>query len=225
MKTEIEGNRKEKKRKTSNEIYRNLLKRFFDILFSFSLLVILCPIIIIVSILVKLKLGSPVLFKQSRPGINEEIFTMYKLRTMTDEKDEYGDLLPDSKRITKFGKILRSTSLDELPGLINIIKGDMSIVGPRPLLIKYLPFYYEEERARSFVRPGITGLAQINGRNQLEWAERFKLDVKYVNNVSMILDIKIILKSILVVLQRKDILVGTEHVLQDLDVERRENHG
>jgi undecaprenyl phosphate N,N'-diacetylbacillosamine 1-phosphate transferase len=147
---------------------------------------------------------------------------MYKFRTMTDERDESGELLPDSVRLTRFGKFLRSTSLDELPELFNILKGDMSVVGPRPLLIRYLPYYREEERLRSKVRPGITGLAQINGRNALTWDDRFKTDVDYVNNLSLTLDIKILINTILVVFKRKDILVGSEHIMKDLDVERKE---
>jgi lipopolysaccharide/colanic/teichoic acid biosynthesis glycosyltransferase len=140
---------------------------------------------------------------------------------MTDERDENGELLPDEIRLTRFGKFLRSTSLDELPELFNILKGDMSIVGPRPLLIRYLPYYRDDEKQRSVVRPGITGLAQISGRNALTWDDRFKKDVEYVNSLSFMLDLKIVIKTVLVVLKRKDILVGSEHVLQDLDVERK----
>ncbi|MFC4802563.1 sugar transferase [Neobacillus sp. GCM10023253] len=203
-------------------IYRRFLKRPMDFILSLIAIVVLSPIFLIVAILVRVKLGSPVLFKQKRPGLNEKIFMMYKFRTMTDERDENGKLLPDSVRLTEFGKFLRSTSLDELPELFNILKGDMSVVGPRPLLIRYLPYYREEERLRSKVRPGITGLAQINGRNALTWDDRFKTDVDYVNNLSLTLDIKILINTILVVFQRKDILVGTEHILKDLDVERKE---
>ena len=203
-------------------LYRRYFKRTMDFILSLMAIIVLSPVLIIVAILVRFKLGSPVLFKQKRPGLNEKIFMLYKFRTMTDERDKFGELLPDSVRLTKFGRFLRSTSLDELPELFNIIKGDMSIVGPRPLLIRYLPYYYEYERLRSVVRPGITGLAQVNGRNALTWDERFATDVKYVKNVTIFNDIKIIVKTILVVFQKKDILVGDEHVLLDLDVERRE---
>lgn len=202
-------------------MYRKYIKRLLDIILSFLALLILLPVISVVALLVRVKLGSPVIFKQKRPGKNEKIFTLYKFRSMTDKKDEKGNLLPDDERITRFGKLLRSTSLDELPELFNILKGDMSIVGPRPLLIRYLPFYREEERLRSSVRPGITGLAQINGRNALSWDERFAQDLIYVKRLSFLYDIKILLKTVSVVFLRKDILVGTEHVLQDLDVERK----
>lgn len=201
-------------------IYRRFLKRPMDFILSLMAIIVLSPVLIIVAIFVRLKLGSPVLFKQKRPGLNEKIFIMYKFRTMTDEKGENGELLPDSVRLTKFGRILRSTSLDELPELFNILKGDMSIVGPRPLLIRYLPYYLEHERLRSDVRPGITGLAQVNGRNALTWDERFSTDVEYVEKLTFANDVKIIARTVLVVFQKKDILVGDEHVLLDLDVER-----
>lgn len=203
-------------------LYRRYFKRLMDFVLSLMAIIVLSPILIMVAILVRTKLGSPVIFKQKRPGLNEKIFTMYKFRTMTDERDKFGELLPDSVRLTKFGRFLRSTSLDELPELFNILKGEMSIVGPRPLLVRYLPYYYEYERLRSVVRPGITGLAQVNGRNALTWDERFATDVEYVKNVTIFNDIKIIVKTVLVVFQKKDILVGDEHVLLDLDIERRE---
>lgn len=203
-------------------LYKRFIKRLTDFILSLIAIIVLSPVLLIVAALVRFKLGSPILFKQERPGLNEEIFMMYKFRTMTDEKDENGNLFPDSERLTKFGKFLRSTSLDELPELFNILKGDMSIIGPRPLLVRYLPYYREEERLRSKVRPGITGLAQVSGRNALTWGERFKKDVDYVNNVSFILDVKILINTILVVFQRKDILVGSEHIMKDLDVERKE---
>lgn len=203
-------------------MYRKFFKRIFDFVISFFAIIILSPLLLLIAILVRIKLGSPVIFKQKRPGLNEEIFTLIKFRTMTNEKEQGGDLLPDDIRLTKFGKWLRSTSLDELPELFNILKGDMSIVGPRPLLKKYLPYYYEYERARSIVRPGITGLAQVNGRNFLTWDERFAIDVEYVNNIKLLKDIEIIIRTLLVVFQKKDILVGNEHVLLDLDVERKE---
>lgn len=151
---------------------------------------------LIIAFLVRIKLGSPVIFKQDRPGLNEKIFTLYKFRTMTDERDENGELLPDEKRMTKYGKFLRSTSLDELPELFNIFKGDMSLVGPRPLLVQYLPLYDEYQRRRHEVRPGLSGLAQISGRNTLSWEEKFRLDVEYVDNISFIGDFKIILSTL-----------------------------
>jgi lipopolysaccharide/colanic/teichoic acid biosynthesis glycosyltransferase len=211
---------KVKEVKSNKGIYRRFLKRPMDFILSLMAIIVLSPVLIIVGVLVRFKLGSPVLFKQKRPGLNEKIFTMYKFRTMTDEKDENGEPLPDSVRLTKFGRMLRSTSLDELPELFNILKGDMSIVGPRPLLIRYLPYYFDHERQRSNVRPGITGLAQVNGRNALTWNERFAIDVEYVKQLTFLNDFKIIVRTVLVVFQKKDILVGDEHVLLDLDVER-----
>lgn len=186
-------------------IYRRFLKRPMDFILSLMAIIVLSPVLIIVAILVRLKLGSPVLFKQKRPGLDEKIFTMYKFRTMTDEKDEGGELLPDSVRLTKFGRMLRSTSLDELPELFNILKGDMSIVGPRPLIVEYLPYYTEEEKHRHDERPGLTGLAQINGRSFISWEEIFKYDLDYILNVSFISDILIILRTIEKVLKRKNI--------------------
>ena len=176
-------------------------------------------VILIVAILVRIKLGNPIIFKQQRPGKDEKIFTLYKFRTMTDKKDENGNLLPDSERLTNFGKLLRSTSLDELPELINILKGDMAIVGPRPLLVKYLPYYTEEEKHRHDVRPGLTGLAQICGRNNLDWNERFEMDLKYVNSISFKEDLIIIFKTISSVLKHNDIEVPIES--HDLDARRK----
>ena len=186
-------------------MYRKFIKRFLDFVLSLIALIILSPIMLIIFILVRIKVGSPAIFKQKRPGKNEKIFTLYKFKTMSDEKDEKGNLLPDEKRLSKFGKILRSTSLDELPELINILKGDMSIVGPRPLLIQYLPLYNDEQKRRHEVRPGLTGLAQVNGRNNLDWDERFKEDVYYVEHISLWEDIKIIFKTIGKVLKREGI--------------------
>jgi len=206
---------------SKNRIYLRIFKRPFDLLLSLIAFIVLSPLFLIVALLVRTKLGSPIFFKQERPGLNEEIFVMYKFRTMSDKKDESGNLLPDEDRLTNFGKFLRSTSLDEVPSLLNIFFGEMSFVGPRPLLVRYLPYYYEEERGRSRVRPGITGLAQINGRNALTWNERFQIDNDYIDSISFILDIKIIVNTFLVVLKRRDILVGSEHILEDLDVERR----
>jgi lipopolysaccharide/colanic/teichoic acid biosynthesis glycosyltransferase len=190
-------------------LYEKYFKINFDFIFSLIAFMLLLPLLLVVAVLVRLKLGSPVIFNQKRPGLNEKIFTLYKFRTMTDKKDEKGILLPDSERITKFGKFLRSTSIDELPGLINIIKGDMSIVGPRPLLVEYLELYNKEQRKRHEVRPGLSGYAQVNGRNSLSWEDKFKLDVIYVNNVRFRHDIKIILKTILKVMKREGISSST----------------
>ncbi|HFU4116536.1 TPA: sugar transferase [Streptococcus suis] len=186
-------------------LYEKYSKRLIDFTLSLIAIILLSPVIILVSVLVYFKLGSPVLFKQERPGKNEKIFKMYKFRTMTDEKDEKGELLPDSVRLTAFGKWLRSTSLDELPELFNILKGDMSIVGPRPLLSKYLPLYSEEQARRHEVRPGLTGYAQANGRNSLNWEEKFIMDVEYVDNITFKGDVKIIFQTILAVSKRSGI--------------------
>ncbi len=194
-------------------VYRRYIKRSMDIILSLVSIILLSPVFLVVSILVRWKLGSPVLFKQKRPGLNEEIFTMYKFRTMTDEKDENGDLLPDSMRLTRFGKFMRSASLDELPELFNILKGDMSFVGPRPLSVKYLPYYNKFEKKRHLVRPGLTGLAQVNGRNRTTWEQRFVYDVEYINCVTFYMDVKIIVKTIFSVLKREDVVVrGTGDV-------------
>ena len=174
-----------------NKNIQYFIKRTFDIIASLGGLIVFSPIIIVVAILVRVNLGSPILFTQDRVGKNNKIFKMMKFRTMKDGVDKYGNLLPDSERLTNFGKILRSTSLDELPELINILKGDMSLIGPRPLLVEYLPLYSEEQKRRHDVLPGLTGWAQINGRNSISWGEKFKLDVYYVNNCSIWLDIKI----------------------------------
>ncbi|HFR4093048.1 TPA: sugar transferase [Streptococcus suis] len=186
-------------------LYEKYFKRLIDFTLSLIALVLLSPVIFLVCILVYFKLGSPVLFKQERPGKDEKIFKMYKFRTMTDEKDERGQLLPDNVRLTSFGKWLRSTSLDELPELFNILKGDMSIVGPRPLLAKYLPLYSEEQARRHEVRPGLTGYAQANGRNSLSWHEKFIMDVEYVDNITFKGDVKIIFQTILAVSKRSGI--------------------
>ena len=186
-------------------MYRKYIKRLLDFILSLLALIILSPVLLITALLVRIKLGSPVIFKQKRPGLNEKIFTLYKFRTMTDKKDDEGNLLPDSERLTKFGKILRSTSLDELPELINILKGDMSIVGPRPLLVEYLELYNEEQKHRHDVRPGLTGLAQVNGRNSISWEDKFKEDIKYIEKISLIGDIKIILKTVIKVFKREGI--------------------
>lgn len=186
-------------------IYRIFIKRLMDIILSLIAIIALSSVFLIVAILVRVKLGSPVLFKQKRPGLNEKVFIMYKFRTMTDERDEKGNLLPDSIRLTRFGKFLRSTSLDELPELINILKGDMSIIGPRPLLVQYLPLYNEHQKRRHDVRPGLSGLAQVSGRNAISWKEKFDLDIEYVENVSFLGDWKIIFQTIKKVFLREGI--------------------
>lgn len=186
-------------------IYRRFIKRSMDFILSLIAIIMLSPVFLIVAFLVKTKLGSPVLFKQERPGLNGTIFKMYKFRTMTDEKNENGELLPDSVRLTNFGKFLRSTSLDELPGLFNIFKGDMSIIGPRPLLVQYLPLYNEHQKRRHEVRPGLSGLAQVNGRNAISWEEKFNYDVEYVDSASFTTDWKIILLTIKKVFIREGI--------------------
>lgn len=172
--------------------YEKYFKRPFDLLCGFAALTVFCWLYIILAIMIRIKLGSPILFTQERPGKDEKIFKLYKFRTMTDEKDENGKLLPDEMRLTRFGKMLRATSLDEIPEVFNIIKGDMSVVGPRPLLVKYLPLYSEEQRHRHDVRPGLSGHAQVNGRNSVSWEEKFRLDVEYVYNITFLGDLKII---------------------------------
>jgi len=189
----------------SNSIYKRFFKRPLDFLLSLMALIILSPILLITAILVRIKLGSPIIFKQQRPGLNEKIFTIYKFRTMTDAKDENGNLLPDSERLTSFGRFLRSTSIDELPELVNILKGDMSIVGPRPLLVEYLPLYNEKQKLRHCVRPGLTGLAQVNGRNAITWEDKFDYDVKYIKNITLSSDLKIIIETFVKVIERDGI--------------------
>ncbi len=190
------------------------MKSIVDFIVSIILILVLLPVFIVVSLLVFLKLGAPVIFSQKRPGKNGKTFKMYKFRSMTNEKDENGQLLPKEKRLTSFGKKLRSTSLDELPELFNVLKGDMSIVGPRPLRIEYLPYYSPEQARRHEVKSGITGWAQINGRNVLSWEERFQLDVWYVDNVSFILDLKIIFKTIWKVIKREGVNSNDEKLMQ-----------
>lgn len=207
-----------------NNFYKKYIKRVFDIVFSLFALILLSPVLLILAVLIKLNLGSPILFKQQRPGLHGKVFTIYKFRTMTDGNDESGELLPDSKRLTKFGKFLRASSLDELPELINILKGDMSFVGPRPLSVKYLPYYNEYEKQRHYVRPGLTGLAQVNGRNKATWEERFEYDIEYVNQLSILLDIKIILKTIKVALKRQDVVVRGTGQVEDFHIYRQKQN-
>lgn len=195
-------------------IYRNLIKRILDFLIAFLGLLLLCPLFLVLVILVKKKLGSPVLFRQKRPGKNEKIFTLYKFRTMTDERDAEGNLLPDEVRLTSFGRLLRSTSLDELPELINILKGEMSLIGPRPLLIKYLPLYNAEQKHRHDVRPGLTGWAQINGRNAITWEKKFEYDVEYVKRLSFAFDCKIFARTIRAVVKREGISSATDATME-----------
>ena len=201
--------------------YERYIKRPLDLFFSCLAIVILSPVLLITAILVRLKLGSPVFFTQDRPGKDEKIFKLYKFRTMTDKKDENGELLPDRIRLTSFGKKLRATSLDELPELFNIVKGDMSIIGPRPLLVQYLPYYTETEKHRHDVRPGLSGLAQVNGRNTVKWDKRLAYDVEYVNKITFRGDFKIVLQTIAKVFKKEDVAVDTDEVETYLDKERR----
>ena len=190
-------------------MYRKFGKRFLDLVLSSIAIILLSPLLAAVAVLVRFKLGSPVLFHQERPGLDEKIFTLCKFRTMTDERDEQGNLLPDSARLTPFGKLLRTTSLDELPELFNIWKGDMSIIGPRPLLVSYLPWYTQEERLRHTVRPGLTGLAQVSGRNFLDWDSRLAKDVEYVKNLSFAMDLKVLRMTVAVVFKRSEVAEDT----------------
>lgn len=190
-------------------MYAKYMKRLLDILLSLTILVVLSPLLLVLCILVRSKLGSPIFFKQERPGLHEKIFTMYKFRTMTDKRDAEGKLLPDKDRFTKFGKLLRATSLDELPEFFNILKGDMSFIGPRPLLVSYLPYYTETEALRHTVRPGLTGLAQVSGRNFLDWDRRLAKDVEYVKGLSLQMDLKVLFLTIKVVFDRSDVAEDT----------------
>lgn len=205
-----------------NGIYCRYIKRLLDILLSGCALIVLSPVLLIVAILVRKKLGSPVIFCQKRPGKDEKIFKMYKFRSMTDERDEDGNLLPDEVRLTKFGRLLRSTSLDELPELWNIFKGDMSIVGPRPLLVKYLPLYNEDQRRRHDVRPGLTGLAQVSGRNAITWEEKFSHDVRYVEKVSFFLDVRIVMLTVKKVLKHEGISSDSSATMEEFRGTERE---
>lgn len=195
-------------------IYKTYIKRALDIILSLTALIILLPIMLITGVLVKIKLGSPVLFTQKRAGKDHKTFKMFKFRSMTDEKDSEGNLLPDDKRLPNFGKLLRSTSLDELPSLINILKGDMSIVGPRPLLTEYVPLYNEKQKQRHNVRPGLTGLAQVNGRNTITWERRFEYDLEYINDITFMNDLEIIFKTIKKVFIREGISSETSTTME-----------
>ena len=202
-------------------MYKNHIKRILDILLSLCGILILSPVYLILWILVRSKLGRPALFTQERPGREERIFRLYKFRSMTDARDEKGQPLPDEVRLTRFGKILRSTSLDELPELFNILKGDMSLIGPRPLLVRYLPYYTKEERRRHDVRPGLTGLAQVNGRNALGWEDRFAFDLEYVDNCSFFMDLKVLGMTVGKVLKRSGTLSGADQTVADFDEYRK----
>ena len=196
-------------------LYEKFFKRPLDFIISLAALAGLSPVLIITALLVRIKLGSPIIFAQERPGLNEKIFKMYKFRSMTNEKDKNGELLPDEKRLTKFGRILRSTSLDELPELFNILKGDMSIIGPRPLLVRYLPRYNERQRHRHDVRPGLTGLAQVHGRNEISWDKKFELDVWYTENISFKLDLSIFFATVRAVFKREGISSQTSATMEE----------
>lgn len=195
--------------------YEQFIKRPQDFLCSLLAIIVLSPVMLITAILVRTKLGSPVIFKQERPGLNGKIFKLYKFRSMTDARDEDGNLLPDEERLTHFGKVLRSTSLDELPELFNILKGDMAVVGPRPLLVKYLSRYNEHQARRHEVRPGFTGYAQVNGRNALTWEEKFDEDIYYVDHISFLMDWKIIFKTVVTVLKREGISSQTSSTMEE----------
>ncbi len=205
-------------------MYKKYIKRILDIILSLIAIIITLPIFLIVGILILIFIGQPAIFRQKRPGKNEKIFTMYKFRTMTNKKDEDGNLLPDELRLTKLGKFLRKTSLDEIPEFINILKGDMSFVGSRPLLVEYLPYYTEEEHHRHDVRPGLTGLAQVSGRNLLNWDDRFKKDIEYVNNITFKNDLKIAFKTILIVLKKEGINSKKTVTMTSLIDERKKSN-
>ena len=202
-------------------MYKKYIKRILDIILSLIAIIVTLPIFLIVGILILIFIGQPAIFRQKRPGKNEKIFTMYKFRTMTNKKDEDGNLLPDELRLIKLGKFLRKTSLDEIPEFINILKGDMSFVGPRPLLVEYLPYYTEEEHHRHDVRPGLTGLAQVSGRNLLNWNDKFQKDLEYVNNITFINDVKIIIDTIKIVFKREGITDNKSATMTRLNIERK----
>ncbi|RWR07862.1 sugar transferase [Siminovitchia fortis] len=195
------------------------MKRAFDLFISIGCLTFFAPLILVTALLIRIKLGSPVIFKQMRPGLHGRPFMLYKFRTMTDERDENGDLLPEHIRLTSFGATVRKLSLDEFPQLINIVKGEMSLIGPRPLLMKYLPLYTEEQAKRHLVKPGMTGWAQVNGRNAITWEEKFKLDIWYVENQNFLLDLKILLLTIKKVLASEGINNGTHVTMPDFEGE------
>lgn len=196
-------------------MYKNYIKRLLDVVLSGFGIIVLSPVMAVVAMIVRIKIGTPILFTQDRPGLREKIFKMYKFRTMNNKKDADGNLLPDEERLEKTGRILRSTSLDELPELFNILKGDMSIVGPRPLLVRYLDRYDERQKHRHDVRPGLTGLAQVNGRNAISWEEKFEYDLQYIKNITFMNDCKIIVKTVVNVLMKKGISSGTSATMEE----------
>ena len=200
-----------------------MLKSIFDKTLALFLIILFSPIYTIIASLILLKMGKPILFRQQRPGLHEQIFSIYKFRTMTNEKDEKGKLLPDDKRLVCIGKLIRSTSLDELPQIFNVLKGDMSFVGPRPLLIEYLPLYNEQQKKRHAVKPGITGWAQVNGRNAISWEQKFEYDVWYVENQSFLLDMKILWMTFLKVLNRSDINQDGKSTIENFKGNLNEN--
>ncbi len=202
-------------------MYKRVIKRLLDILISAFVLIVFSWLFLILWILVRIKLGGPAIFTQDRPGLNEKIFKLYKFRSMTNERDENGNLLPDEVRLTKFGKILRKTSLDELPEFWNILKGDMSFIGPRPLLVKYLPYYNDRERLRHSIRPGLTGYAQVHGRNAISWEQKFEYDVYYVEHLSFITDVKIVIDTVKAVFKSEGIALNA---LEDFDEYRKHSN-
>lgn len=195
-------------------MYQKYIKRLLDIVISFTALLVLSPVLLVVAVLVRIRLGWPVIFHQDRPGYREKVFRLCKFRSMTDARGADGELLPDAVRLTRFGKALRATSLDELPELWNILKGDMSLIGPRPLLVKYLPLYNESQRRRHDVKPGLTGWAQVNGRNAITWEQRFEYDVYYVDHISFLMDLKILFQTVAVVLRHSDINSATDATME-----------
>lgn len=198
----------------TSRLYRDYIKRFLDIVLSAGAIIVLSPVMAVTAVLVRVKLGSPVIFKQKRPGKDEKIFEMYKFRSMTDARDENGELLPDEVRLTSFGKKLRASSLDELPELFNILKGDMSVVGPRPLLVQYLPLYNAQQKRRHEVRPGVTGYAQVHGRNAITWEEKFEKDVYYVDHMTFLRDWMIIFQTIKAVVKKEGISSETSVTME-----------
>jgi len=198
-------------------MYIKYFKRLTDIVLSVIALIVLSPVFAVVAVLVRVKLGSPVIFKQKRPGKDEKIFTLYKFRSMSNKKDENGELLPDEARLTKFGKLVRSLSIDEIPSIVNIIKGDMSLIGPRPLLVEYLPLYNETQKHRHDVRPGLTGLAQVNGRNMVSWDDKFRYDIEYIKNISLKQDIKILWQTLKIVFKKTGISSVTSATMEKFE--------
>jgi len=208
----------------TRNLYNQYLKIIFDFILAFISILVLLPVMFIVTILIRMKLGKPIIYKVERPGKDEKVFTMYKFRSMSNERDKDGELLPDIIRITKFGKLLRSLSLDELPGLFNILKGDMSLVGPRPLALQYLPYYSDIEKRRHRVKPGLTGLAQVSGRNGINWERKFDYDLKYIDQMSFVLDVKIILKTFINLFVKENIGVRGIDAPEDFDLYRTKQY-